>query len=63
MIKARFTVDRTARGDEELRALIELLAPMVEPRGRLKIREDESKPYRYLYATLYVPEDSAEKQL
>ena len=63
MIKGRFTVERTKQGDKELQALIEHLAPMIEPRGRMKMRDDESKPYRYLYATLYAPEEKDRKYL
>lgn len=57
MIKGRFTVEKSARGDKELEILIKLLAPMLESQGsRIKVKEDDSRLYTHVYVDLYKAE-------
>lgn len=57
MIKGRFTVEKSERGDKELETLIKLLAPMLESQGsRIKVKEDDSRLYTHVYVDLYKAE-------
>lgn len=63
MIKGRFTFERTEQGQREQMALIRQLAPLLEPYGKVKVQDDNSKPYVYLYVGLHAPEATTEKYL
>lgn len=63
MIKGRFTFERTEQGQREQEALARQLAPMLEPGGRIKIKDDADRPYTYMYVELYTLDDVTEKKL
>lgn len=54
MIKGRFTFERTDQGRKELDILVEQLAPMLGPKGHIKVREDDRR-YIKVYVELYAP--------
>ena len=56
MIKGRFTFERTEQGRKELEALVKRLAPMLEPLGRIKVKDDDERPHIYVYVELYIAE-------
>lgn len=54
MVKGRFTFPKTEQGTTELETLIKQLSPLLGHQSRIKVRDDDSRPYKYVYLELFL---------